>query len=271
MNAFRNEFAGQFFGVSGRFHNVHLWPVDAKIPERAHGKFSTQTFVSERRYYTERGVRYAIWFTARYDDNCKNGHNDFAVTGEIWQATRDGRTIGRDCVAFGCLHDDIAKRFPEIAHILKWHLCGETGPMHYAANTVYLAGDRDHNGLRKGEKRQIINGKTKLPVWRLVAVDAGGAEIGLYDLEKQVVAAAKPNCPYKLEYRPLWWEGEGKVRELEAARRVAIWPDATDAELIVEANDLRAALADRLPALLADFRAMIDASGFIWDDGSSAI
>ncbi len=271
MNAFRNEFAGQFFGVNGRFYNVHLWPVDAKIPERAHGKFSTQTFVSERRYYTERGVRYAIWFTARYDDNCKNGHNDFAVTGEIWEATHDGRVKGRDCVSCGCLHDDIAKRFPEIVHVLKWHLCGETGPMHYAANTVYLAGDRDHNGLRKGETRQIINGKTKLPAWHLVAIDANGAEIALHKLEKYVDGATRPDCPYGLEYRPWCHEGEGKARDLDAARRVAIWPDATDAELSVEPNDLRAALADRLPALLADFRAMIDASGFIWSDDSSAI
>lgn len=265
MTAFRNEFAGRFFGVSGRFNSVHLWPADAKIPERAHGKFSTQTFVSERRFYTENGTRYAIWFSARFDDNCTNGHNDFAVTGEIWQATHDRRIMGRDCVSCGCLHDDIATYFPEIAHVLKWHLTGETGPMHYAANTVYLAGDRDHNGLRKGEKRQIVNGKTKMPSWHLVAVDADGAKIDLHKLPKYVDGAAKPDCPYGLEYRPWCREGEGKARDLDAARRVAVWPDATDAELSVEPDELRAALAARLPGLLANFRAMIDASGFFWN------
>lgn len=136
--------------------------------------------------------------------------------------------------------------------------------MHYAANTVYLAGDRDHNGLRKGEARQIINGKSKLPAWRLVAIGADGAEIELHKLEKYVNAATKPDCPYGLEYRPWLREGEGKARDLDAARRVAIWPDATDAELSAEPDELRAALAARLPALLADFRAMIDASGFAW-------
>lgn len=264
MTAFRNEFEGKFFEVPGRFHSVHLWPVDSKIPERSHGKFSTQTFVSERRYYNENGARFAIRFTARFDDNCKNGHNDFAITGEIWRATQHDHVFGHDCVACGCLHDEIVKRFPEIAHIVKWHLCGETGPMHYAANAVYLAGDRDHNGLRKGETRQIVNGKSKLPAWRLVAIDANGAEVEIHKIDKYIDAATKPDCPYGLEYRPWLREGEGKARELAAARNVAIWPEATDEELSVPSDDLRAVLNARLPGLLAEFRAMIDASGFVW-------
>lgn len=264
MNAFRNEFAGQFFGVNGRFHNVHLWPVDAKIPERSHGKFSTQIFRSERRYFAEYGRRHAIWFTARYDDNCKNGHNDFAVTGEIWLANASGSPVGPDSVACGCIHEEIAKHFPEVAALLKWHLCGETGPMHYAANAVYLAGDRDHKGLRKGERRQIINGKTKLPAWQLVAIDASGAEMELYKLEKYIDSASKPDTSITLEYRPWCTEGEGKARDFDGARLLALWPDATDAELSVAPDELRAALAARLPGLLAEFRAMIDASGFLW-------
>lgn len=264
MNAYRDEFAGEFFGVKGRFDNVHLWPVDTKLPERVHGKFSTQTFRSERRYFIEHNKRHAIWFTARFDDNCKNGHNDFSVTGEIWFANASGSPVGPDAIAAGCIHEEIAKHFPEVADILKWHLCGETGPMHYVANAVYLAGDRDHNGLRKGERRQIINGRTKLPAWQLVAVDANGAEIELHKLDRYVDAATQPKTFATLGYRPWCTEGEGKARDLDGARRMALWPDATDAELSVEPEELRAALAARLPSLLADFRAMIDASGFLW-------
>jgi hypothetical protein len=54
--------------------------------------------------------------------------------------------------------------------------------------------------------------------------------------------------------------GEGKERELDAARRSAIWPEATDEELM--ADDLRGRLEDRLPALLAEFKAAVEGFGF---------
>ena len=259
------ERAGEFFGVPGRFENVHIWPIDARIPERAHGKFSTQTFKSERRFYKEGGKHYAISFEARYDDNCKNGHNDFAITGEIWESTHDKRRKGREWIAGGCVHDEIAKHFPSVAHVLKWHLTGEAGPMHYAANAVYLTNDRDHRGLRKGETRQIVNGKSGLPSWELVPVNAEGERIDRDTLPaKYVDAATRPETSIRYEYRPWLNVGEGKERQLDAARSAAVWPDATDAELSVEPDELCAALVARLPALLADFRAMIDASGFNW-------
>lgn len=265
MTAIRNEFAGAFFGVPGRFHNVHLWSsTDPKIPERARGKFSAQTFVSEWRKYSEGGARYVIRFEARFDDNCRNGHNDFAITGEVWAATHGGRKIGRDMVAGGCIHEDIAKHFPEVAHVIKWHLTGEAGPMHYAANAVYLADNRDHYGLLAGERRQIRNGRTGVLAWHLVAIDDAGEEVEIHTLQKYRYSETQPPATHRLEYRPWYRIGEGKPRDLDAARRVAIWPDATDEELSVEPAELRAALEARLPALLAEFRAMIDGSGFLW-------
>lgn len=39
----------------------------------------------------------------------------------------------------GCIHDEVAKHFPELAHLIKWHLSSTDGPMHYVANTVYWA------------------------------------------------------------------------------------------------------------------------------------
>lgn len=265
MTNFRNEFAGSFFGVPGRFQAVHLWnSTDPKVPERARGKFLTQTFVSEWRKYQERGAWYVIRFEARFDDNCRNGHNDFAITGEVWRSTHDGRKVGGDCESCGCIHDDVAERFPEVAHVIKWHLTGETGPMHYVANAVYLAGDRDHNGLRAGESRQLRNGRTGLPSWQLVAVDYAGNEIAKHGLQKYLDAETQPTASCRLEYRPWCRIGEGKARELDKARSAAVWPEATDAELSVDPAELRAALEARLPALLAEFRAMIEASGFIW-------
>lgn len=42
--------------------------------------------------------------------------------------------------ACGCMHDEIAQKFPRLKELIKYHLCGQDGlPMHYVANAVYLA------------------------------------------------------------------------------------------------------------------------------------
>ena len=157
--------------------------------------------------YTENGETYRIIANVRHDDDCGNGHNTFSVTGEI--VRKQGSRWVED--SSGCLHDEVARHFPEIAHLIKWHLCSTGGPLHYVANTVYLAGDRDHNGLKAGERVRV---------------------------------------------------GEGKERQLEAARSSAVWPDATDEELT--APGLTERLEERLAALLADFRADVEAFGLSW-------
>jgi hypothetical protein len=80
------------------------------------------------------GTNAQIKAEVRYDDECGNGHNSFAITGEIY---RPGR---RDCEACGCLHEEIARVFPELAPFIKWHLSDTDGPMHYIANTLYWLG-----------------------------------------------------------------------------------------------------------------------------------
>lgn len=41
-------------------------------------------------------------------------------------------------VGGGCCHEDIAKSFPELAYLIKWHLCDDDGtPMHYLGNASY--------------------------------------------------------------------------------------------------------------------------------------
>lgn len=81
----------------------------------------------------------------RHDDDCRNGHNSFAVTGEIYIPGK------RYVEACGGLHDEIAQHFPELAPVLKWHLCGTDGPMHYVANSLYWA------GKTKWEKPNLVN------------------------------------------------------------------------------------------------------------------
>jgi hypothetical protein len=122
------ERAGSINGVEGRFNNAHA---------RTSQLWDSQTWVSEARAVSGYGVPAVLRVDIRFDDNCKNGHNDFAITGDVRTASGRGRDDG--WLAGGCLHDDIAKVFPELEPLIKWHLSGSNGPMHYISNTVYHA------------------------------------------------------------------------------------------------------------------------------------
>jgi hypothetical protein len=165
---------------------------------------------------------------------------------------RPGR---RDIEAGGCLHDEVAKAFPELAPFVKWHLCSTDGPPHYLANVAYLAGDRDCWGLAAGEFRQSKSGRTGLPLWEPDIPENLRPWSGIVD-------AAECPAPVTVHYKPCGRTGKGKERELDAARRCAIWPDATDEELT--APGLEERLAARLPRLLAEFRAAVESLGFTW-------
>lgn len=149
----------------------------------------------------------------RYDDECGNGHNTFAITGSVYRPQYHGIGFYQEPYECGCLHELIAEHFPEYAPLIKWHLCSSDGPMHYYEDTLFHAGNRDPWGLLKG---QVVGGRT----------------------------------------------GEGKERDLAAARQSAVWPDATDEELMAE--DLRGRLEERLPALLDEFRKAIESLGFVY-------
>lgn len=82
------------------------------------------------------GETYRIKAIIRYDDECGNGHNSFAITGNIDIKRKNG-TWGDYCC--GSIHEQIAEHFPELAKYIKWHLVSSDEPMHYVANTVYHA------------------------------------------------------------------------------------------------------------------------------------
>jgi hypothetical protein len=253
-------------GVPGRY-------VGATVrQDEKPGCFCHQRWISVSRPIRGYGAGATLRVEMRFDDDCRNGHNSFAITAEVRIPGR------RDVEACGCLHEEIAKVFPELAPLIKWHLVSADGPMHYIANTVYLAGDRDCRGLRKGETRQLRNGRTGEACWELRAVNDGAAIISstptgqgykhdshlpLYALVTSTDGERPPVAP-TLEWVPTLIVGEGKARELDAARRVANWPEATDAQLCAEPAELRAALEARLPALLAEFRAAMVSAGFLW-------
>lgn len=200
-------------------------------------KDQTKTFVTT---WTEEQYRYCLTTTIRYDDRCDNGHNTFSITADLH---RNGR---EDCC--GCLHDLIAERMPELAPYIKWHLVSSDGPMHYIANTVYHASDRDHWGLRKGEERQHRS-KSGVPQWKLKSH------------ESYVTSEDKPPA---VEWEPWMQVGKGKERRLDYARSTAVWPEATDDELMSDKIVLESMLKARLPKLMEEFREAVESLGFVY-------
>lgn len=248
--SYSDETAHSINGVSGRLYARHL-------RSDAPHLFSAQKWVSESRPRPDYGPRAVMNVEIRFDDSYKNGHATFAITATI------GNPNAPDCMACGCLHDEIAETFPELRHLIRWDLCSTDGPMHYVGNTCYHAGDRDHNGLRAGESRQIYHGGDKSkPCWVLLDENGERPPSAWSNSYSGPLDQAPP--PPVLSWQPLLRHGEGKERNFDAARSCAAWPDATDAQLSLPREELEALLIARLPSLLADMRADMDAAGLLW-------
>lgn len=209
-------------------------------------KHQTKTYGPKTfRMPNDKGL-FRITATVRHDDHCGNGHNSFAITGTITRNSRD--------YSCGCLHKEIAKHFPELAPLIKFHLFDTAnGPMHGIANACYHASDRDHNGLLPGEFKQIRNGRTGKLCWRL--------KVKHSEVSAIIDSDEKP-APVTFEYEPVGHVGVGKARDLDAARSCACWPEATDAELTVD--DLKDKLLARLPALMVEFQTAVESLGFTY-------
>ena len=242
-----NEITKQEAAIS-----VHGAPARAFNVVRAdNGRILNQRIKTFAREYMEHGRKQRLSVELRFDDSCNNGHETFAITADGHELDRGAwrESIG------GCCHDEIARRFPELAPLIQWHLVSTDGPMHYEGNVVYLAGDRDCWGLRKDEVRQIRNGKTGELAWI-----RKGKGTEYHD------GPTPPAESYVVQWEPWNRIGEGKARELDAARSVAVWPEATDAELMQEPAALKTALAARLPALLERFKAAMLGAGFVYPE-----
>ena len=77
--------------------------------------------------------QFNIKVQVRLDDECKNGHQDFAITGTCWKPGE--RRTESNIITCGCIHDEILEAFPEFAPFVKLHLCDYDGvPMHAIGN-----------------------------------------------------------------------------------------------------------------------------------------
>lgn len=237
------------------------------------------------------GTRYRITVKIRYDDQRSNGHNSFGLTADI-DRYDGGRWIEE---SGGCQHAEIVKHFPELEPFIKWHLMSTDGPIHYLQNTLYHAGDRDHWGYRKGEpkrwkttiqfdnvpiqhkmKKNLSEYLSKSDEWNLDVISVkhprdietfgdhytfAGLPCKWHDApfrteqDADEFATALEVCEVSFN-RTAVAEGEGKEPDLEAARRSAVWPEAS-----LEQLQDRDALVARLPSLMERFKADVESLG----------
>lgn len=72
----------------------------------------------------------------RLNDECKNGHQDFAITATIWEKGKP--KTDRYMIAGGCCHDDILAARPDLKLFVDLHLCDYSGaPMYAIENGFY--------------------------------------------------------------------------------------------------------------------------------------
>jgi len=179
----------------------------------------------------------------RHDDQCGNGHNTFSITMDAWTAGKPRNDS--NYVMGGCCHDEVARHFPKLAHLIQWHLCSTDGPMHYIANTLYHAKeiskhqDKFHTYLTDGE---LGIRKTSLGIFSAAQVEAIRAKYGAENIDTKE-----------------WFSGMAKTADFNAARRSACWPDATESQLTDEK-----ALNDRLPEMLEAFRVDVQTIGLVF-------
>jgi len=186
-------------------------------------------------FYTEQGQKYKINVNVRYDDECGNGHNTFAITADI-RVKRGTRFFEDAC---GCLHDAVARHFPKLKPLIKWHLMSSEEPLHYVANSMYhaLRYGPTHAYLRLKDEKNDLTG----------CLQYGKIE------EMKAKAKTHPDI-YSIEIQ----ESSSKEGNLNHARSSAIWPNADWDDFTKEK------LEARLPKLVANFRKDIEMFGFIY-------
>lgn len=194
--------------------------------------------------YTKDGETFKLTAKVRYDDQCNNGHNSFAITGEQYRKNNHGKW---EEDSFGRMHETIAQHFPELAPYIKWHSTSSEGPMHYIANTVYHV--QEHG-----------------PQYAWVYYTGLQDPLKIQDIKEQLLDYVKAwkakEAEGKPGYRVKWDENTIKVRNLNAARSCAVWPDATDEELTAPGLEMR--LQSRHHVLMEEFKMAIESLGFVY-------
>ena len=169
----------------------------------------------------------------------------------VWAEARNWDIVKELRATPGERWQDVMLRavWPELVELIEFRGVADDGPLHYIANTVYLAGTRDCWGTEKGEQRRTQE-EGKL-LWR-------------YEGTPQSDLVAADEEPPELRIKAVPVLGTGKERDLEGARLAAIWPEATDEELCKPREELTELLNARLPGLMTRVCALVEKLGFTY-------
>lgn len=246
---------------------IHGWPEPVLLPE-------SQLVKRQVKHLSPRISKGMLVIPkVRWDDECGNRRNSFhmgcnsysskPISGE-GTIEHDGKTWWYDG---GVDNKTLIKLYPEAAHLLKYNCMFSDGPSGYLGNTTYHSGERDCWGLLKGEKQQLRNGRTGKLCWELVRNYPEGfskESYGHNDYGQEADSVEDLPPPPVFSWGPWCRTGQGKARELDAARSSACWPEATDEQLCLPKEELAKLLIERLPALMQQFYKDITDFGFTY-------
>ena len=115
---------------------------------------------NDLRFSTSKKIQYfgkasTIYVEIRLNDQCSNGHQDFSITGDIYE-NQTGNKNDRYHATGGCIHEHILKHFPQFKIFVDLHLCDYKGnPMYTDANRFYHI-KQGFDRLEKGETQKTL-------------------------------------------------------------------------------------------------------------------
>ena len=187
------------------------------------------------------GLIVKLEVTLSWWDLCKNGHNSFFIRSHAYVKKSVLDTDLRK-EYYQLTQQDVDVYFPQLKKAYAYYraLFSPYGPLYYFENTTYQAGAVDCWGTKAGEQRKTAEGLLK---WR----NSSGFKLHFGDKTDEFCV-------------PIL--GEGKKRDLDAARNSSFWPDATDEELSLERSALLELLEMRLQGIMTNFKSFIEKLGF---------
>lgn len=101
--------------------NCELFGIPAQrspVEFYGNGRIKRQTITMSRRCPASLGYKPGSVFVVNmcFEDEYKNGHETFAITAHVYKSG------DHDWQSCGWLHDETKIVFPELAHLIKWHL-----------------------------------------------------------------------------------------------------------------------------------------------------
>lgn len=251
--------------------------------------------------FTKNGKKYELQVKIKWDDECGNGHNSFSITGNLYDCKNNRKNeIRGGCIHDDIVkHCPELKKYIKW-HLAS----SEEPSLYYLTNTIYHASDKDCWGFKKGQpsawsqfikfkdfpitfekSKEFLESLKMQETYNIVEVKGEKSSSG-YQYPSKYTFDCYANilwheCPFdnireaeefktaletkewEIIEQPIAWS-QGKERDLNAARRCALWPDATDEELMLPEDELRAKLLERMPTLMQELKHDVEELGFVW-------